>query len=93
MNLGTWLAILSGALYGTLGLFGVYLLQAGLEINEFLFWRFLLAVVVLVPFLNTKQHWRDIVSKKGLLTIGISSIFMQAPQVFIFLLSSILAVA
>jgi len=84
MNLGTWLAILSGALYGTLGLFGVYLLQAGLEINEFLFWRFLLAVVVLVPFLNTKQHWRDIVSKKGLLTIGISSIFYASATSFYF---------
>ncbi len=84
MNLGTWLAILSGALYGSLGLFGVYLLQAGLEINEFLFWRFLLSVVVLLPFLNTKQHWRDAFSKNGLLTIGISAVFYASATSFYF---------
>ncbi len=40
--------------------------------------------IVLVPFLNTKQHWRDIVSKKGLLTIGISSIFYASATSFYF---------
>lgn len=84
MNVGTWLAILSGAFYGTLGLFGVYLLQEGLGISDFLFWRFLISVVVLLPFLTSKQHWRDIFSKPGLIIIGISSIFYASSTSFYF---------
>ncbi len=75
MNLGVWLAILSGVLYGTLGLFGVYLLQAGFSLTNFLFWRFLIAVVLLLPFLNTRQHWQGVVSRPGLIITVVSGIF------------------
>lgn len=84
MNSGIFLASLSGGLYGTLGLFGVYLLREGLELNDFLFWRFLLAVLILLPFLNKKQQWNDISSKKGLTAIGISSIFYASSTSFYF---------
>ncbi len=84
MNLGVLFAILSGAFYGTLGLFGVYLLQEGLGLSDFLFWRFLLSVVLLLPFLTTKQHWRDVFSKSGLIIIGISSIFYASSTSFYF---------
>ena len=75
MNLGIWLAILSGALYGTLGLFGVYLPQEGFCITNFLFWRFSFAVVLLLPFLNTLDHWRGVISKSGLIITMVSGIF------------------
>ena len=75
MNLGIFLASLSGALYGTLGLFGVLLIQEGFSINIFLFWRFLFSVILLLPFLNTKQLWRDVTSKSGLLITIVSGIF------------------
>lgn len=84
MNLGILFASLSGALYGTLGLFGVYLLREGLGLNEFLFWRFFLSVILLLPFLNTKQHWRDSFSKKGLIIISVSSIFYASSTSFYF---------
>lgn len=84
MNLGIFLASLSGALYGTLGLFGVYLLREGLGLNEFLFWRFFLAVLLLLPFLNSKKHWRDTFSKKGLIIIGVSSVFYAGATSFYF---------
>ncbi len=84
MNLGIWLAILSGAFYGTLGLFGVYLLQEGLGLSDFLFWRFLLSAILILPFLITKQHWRDVFSKSGLIIIGISSIFYASSTSFYF---------
>lgn len=44
-------AILSGALYGTLGLFGVILQESGLSIFQFLWGRFFLATVILLPIL------------------------------------------
>lgn len=84
MKIGIWLAILSGAFYGTLGLFGVYLLQEGFRINDFLFWRFLLSFVILLPFLTSKQHWKDIFSKSGLLIMGISAIFYAGATSFYF---------
>ncbi len=84
MNVGILLAILSGALYGTLGIFGVYLLQEGLEISDFLFWRFLLAVILLLPFLLKKTYWRDIFSKPGLVIILVSSIFYGGATSFYF---------
>lgn len=84
MNLGILLASLSGALYGTLGLFGVYLLQEGHALFDFLFCRFLLSVILILPFLNTKQHWRDIFSKSGLIIIGVSSIFYASSTSFYF---------
>ncbi len=84
MNLGIVLASLSGALYGTLGLFGVYLLREGLGLNEFLFWRFFLSVILLLPFLNKKKYWRDSFSKKGLIIIGISSVFYASSTSFYF---------
>lgn len=84
MNSGIFFASASGILYGTLGLFGVYLLREGIELNEFLFWRFTLAVIILLPFLNKKQHWKDIFSKRGLIAIGISSIFYASSTNFYF---------
>lgn len=84
MKVGVWLAILSGAFYGTSGLFGVYLLQGGLNLSDVLFWRFFLSVIILLPFLTSKQHWRDIFSKSGLIIIGISSIFYASSTSFYF---------
>jgi drug/metabolite transporter (DMT)-like permease len=84
MKIGIWLAILSGAFYGTLGLFGVYLLQEGFGLSDFLFWRFLLSVVILLPFLNSKQHWKDIFSKPGSIIIGVSSVFYASATSFYF---------
>ncbi len=75
MNLGIFLASLSGALYGSLGLFGVLLIQEGFGITNFLFWRFLFSVILMLPFLNTKQSWRDVTSKPGLVITIVSGIF------------------
>lgn len=84
MNSGVFLASLSGALYGTLGLFGVYLLEEGLTLNEFLFWRFALSVLLLLPFLNAKKHWKSFFSKQGLVVAGFSSIFYASATSFYF---------
>jgi drug/metabolite transporter (DMT)-like permease len=75
MNLGVLLAILSGAFYGTLGFFGVSLLQEGYTLTNFLFWRFLFAVILLFPFLNVKQHWQGVFSKYGMVITVVSGIF------------------
>lgn len=44
-------AILSGALYGTLGLFGVLLQESGLSIFQFLWGRFFIATLLILPIL------------------------------------------
>ena len=75
MNLGILLASLSGAFYGTLGLFGVLLIKEGFEIDNFLFWRFLFSVILLLPFLNNKKAWKDVTSKSGIIITLVSSIF------------------
>lgn len=75
MNLGIVFASISGALYGTLGLFGVLLIREGFAISNFLFWRFLFSVVLILPFLNTKQSWNDVKSKSGIIITLVSGIF------------------
>lgn len=75
MNLGVLFASLSGAFYGTLGLFGVLLIREGFSISNFLFWRFLLSVILLLPFLNSKQVWKDTFSKSGIIITIISGLF------------------
>ncbi len=78
VNLGVWLAILSGAFYGTSGLFGEHLIKEGFGVSDFLFWRYLLIIVILLPFLNSKKQWQDIVSKDGLILIALAAIFYES---------------
>lgn len=48
---------LSGILYGSLGYFGIKLLESGFSIYSMLFWRFLIAAIMLVPLISQKSAW------------------------------------
>lgn len=45
---GSAMVALSGALYGSLGYFGLRLMQADLSVNTMLFWRFIVSAVIVV---------------------------------------------
>ncbi len=51
MNPGIFLTALSAALYGSIGYFGMNLLESGLSVSDVLFWRFLLSALLLMPVL------------------------------------------
>lgn len=53
-KLGVLLIVVSGILYGSLGICGTWLLQDGFSVSAMLFWRFGAAALTL-PFLGVKQ--------------------------------------
>jgi drug/metabolite transporter (DMT)-like permease len=60
MQSGVVLVVLSGMMYGLLGLFGTRLMDENFSVPTLLFWRFLVAAVVLVPVtlkLGTYREW------------------------------------
>jgi drug/metabolite transporter (DMT)-like permease len=48
---GAFLALLSGALYGWVGFFGIKLLNSSFTINSMLFWRFLISTIFIAILL------------------------------------------
>ncbi len=59
------------------------LIKEGLHLYDFLFWRYLLAAALLLPFLNTKRDWQDVYSKAGLWIIILSAVFYEGSTIFI----------
>lgn len=56
-NYGTFLAILSGVLYGTLGYLGISQIQVGFNVYDMLFWRFMGAALLIMPFVIRSTTW------------------------------------
>lgn len=56
---GSLYAILSGFLYGFVGYFGVSAVQSSLSITNMLFWRFLIASLIIVLLLIGRFKWRE----------------------------------
>jgi len=75
MNFGVLLTILSGILYGTIGYFGIRLLEAGLSVSDMLFWRFFSSVILLFPFVLVdwfkKNQTRNYLTLLFLFILGI----------------------
>ncbi len=79
---GTALAIASGVLYSGLGYLGITQIQPGFTIYDMLFWRFVFASLMLVPFVLKPSLWTPSVFKimpwiffVGGATYGLSSVF------------------
>lgn len=70
MNKGILFTALSALLYGSIGYFGVRLLDLGLSVNHMLFWRFSCASLMLPPLLLLRRcrqkHYSD---KKAMLSL------------------------
>lgn len=49
MNRGVLFTAASGILYGSIGYFGVQLMELGFSVSELLFWRFFFSTVLLLP--------------------------------------------
>ena len=88
---GSIYAILSGLLYGLLGYFGVSIMRESLSVTNMLFWRFLLASLVIGLFMVlsrqqiTRGFYRDMAVAffNGALFYGLSAMlyFMACPYI------------
>ena len=54
---GVFFACLSGILYGCLAYFGFALVNHSFSLSDMLFWRFLLATLVIIPFVWKRELW------------------------------------
>lgn len=52
MNKGIWLTALSGVLYGSIGYFGIKLIESGLQVHNMLLWRFLASCLIMPMLAN-----------------------------------------
>lgn len=67
MNKGIVLTALSALLYGSIGYFGIRLLNIGLSLSHMLFWRFLFACLLILPLLlQSMPSKKFIYNKKAL---------------------------
>lgn len=74
---GVIFACLSGALYGTLAIFGINLMRQGLSIGEFSFWRFFVASVLTFVILKVRKE-KLTINKPALMVFLISGLFYSA---------------
>jgi len=66
MNKGIVFTALSGMLYGSIGYFGVRLLNQGLSVLDLLVWRFLFSTLILLPVLFTIKDTFSSINWKAL---------------------------
>jgi drug/metabolite transporter (DMT)-like permease len=83
-NTGFILACLSGALYGTLGLFGANLMKEGMSISQMSFIRFLTSIVMLLPIIFLARE-KIKLNKNALYTMMASGMFYTTATTFYFL--------
>mgnify|MGYP000609076375 CR=1 FL=1 len=70
--------IFSGMLYGTLGFFGMSLLASGMSVFTMLFWRFLIAGILIIVFFKKNAALKSLLQKDlaiGSLAYGVSAAF------------------
>lgn len=87
---GTFLALLSGALFGMLGYFGTKLVQQQFSIETMLFWRFFMASLwmLIVVFFHDRKRITDSLKNKGLLKIFILATVSYSGSSLFYFLSS-----
>lgn len=86
MNKGIIFTALSALLYGSIGIFGMRLLDKGLSVSDMLFWRFLCSCLLLIPmvFIFSRSIFK-LKNKKSLVILFlVGGIFQGLSTVFYF---------
>lgn len=84
------LATISGCMYGLLGYFGVHLMQSGLSVYTMLFWRFLIASVLVffAMFFVSKIKWLSFADSSKIFFYGAA--FYSASAIIYFFASKLI---
>lgn len=87
MNSGILFTALSGVLFGSVGYFGASLMELGLSVTDFLFWRFFLSACLLFPFsfflFHSKINWKllgQLLLLSGLFYGGSTLLYFEASR-------------
>jgi drug/metabolite transporter (DMT)-like permease len=79
-------AALSGILYGSIGFFGIKVIDAGVSVHLMLFWRFLFASIFILPFIPL-NNLKNITLKSFSSSFILGSVF-YAISTYLFFISS-----
>lgn len=83
---GQLYALLAGVLFGSVGFLVIQVIDAGIPIPTALFWRFLVASVVLVPFLFSRSQ--IILNRKNVVITLITGVLLNGPYILFFYIAS-----